>query len=212
VCIKRIARKPISGTPQIELIMVETIQNEQVHQRQDRMALRIRKVCESVGEFIDYWGFKAIHGRVWTLLALRREPMSQTEIADFLQVSRSLVNGTIRELSDYGLVRAVSEHRNSPYRAVVDIWPTISDVLREREWMLIENAKLAVESAIEEADFGEPGNEYDLERLRYLLRLTELAQTFLRSLIGIRISRRRDNMTDWVKRCSKFMRELRATH
>ena len=122
--------------------------------RRDRMATCIRNLCDAVGDFIEYWGFKAIHGKVWALLALRRNPMSQTEIADFLAVSRSLVNGAIRELTDYGLVQPIREHRNSPYRAVVDIWPTISDILREREWVLIANAKMAVESAIEEAEFG----------------------------------------------------------
>ena len=116
----------------------------------DRLGAKVRHVCEAVGDFIAYWGFKAIHGRIWTLLALRREPMSQVEVADFLQVSRSLVSGAMSELVEHGLVRPLSEHRNAPYEAVVDIWPTISDVLRDREWMLIEAARLALEGAVEE--------------------------------------------------------------
>ena len=180
--------------------------------RHNRMAMRIQTLCEAVGDFIEYWGFKAIHGKVWALLALKRNPMSQTEIAEFLQVSRSLVNGAIHELSGHGLVRPLSDHRNSPYRAVVDIWPSISDILRQREWTLIANARMAVESAIEEAEFGRSGDEYDMDRLRYLLRLTELAQAFLRSLIGIRMADRRDSLTDWMKRCGKFMREMRAAN
>jgi len=176
------------------------------------MASRIRHLCDAVGDFIEYWGFKAIHGKVWAILALRRDPMSQTEIAEFLKVSRSLVNGAIRELSDFGLVQPINDHRNSPYRAVVDIWPTISDILREREWLLIANAKMAVESAIEEAEFGKYGEEYDLSRLRFILRLTDLAQAFLRSLIGIRATHRVDSLGDWMKRCGQFMRDLRTTH
>ncbi len=184
-----------------------------IHQRRhDRMNAEIRRVCDAVGDFIEYWGFKAIHGKIWTILALRRDPMAQTEIAEFLGVSRSLVNGAVRELVGYGLVEAISEHRNSPYRAVVDIWPTIADILRQREWALIDNAKMAIESAIEEVEFGRIEELYDLSRLRFLLRLTELAQAFLRSLIGIRTAHRRDSLGEWMKRCGQFMRDLRTTH
>jgi DNA-binding transcriptional regulator GbsR (MarR family) len=177
----------------------------------DRLGAKVRQVCEAVGEFIAYWGFKAIHGRIWTLLALRREPMSQVEVADFLQVSRSLVSGAMSELVEHGLVRPLSEHRNAPYEAVVDIWPTISDVLRDREWMLIETARLALEGALEELELaGSSGAaEYDLDRTRFLLSMTEMAQAFLRLLIGIRVPRKLEGLGEWLKNSGNFIRKLR---
>jgi DNA-binding transcriptional regulator GbsR (MarR family) len=167
-------------------------------------------VCEAVGDFIEYWGFKAIHGRIWTLLALRTEPMSQSDIAEFLGVSRSLVSGAVAELVSYGLVRALSDHRNAPYEAVVDFWPTISDVLREREWMLVETARLALEGAIEETELGGPdARRYHLGRMRLLLRAAEMAQAFLRLLIGIRIPRKLEDLGDWLRSSSHLLRSLR---
>jgi DNA-binding transcriptional regulator GbsR (MarR family) len=175
----------------------------------ERVAARIISVCDSVGAFIEYWGFKAIHGRIWTLLALRKEPMSQVEIAEFLDVSRSLVSGAVAELTKLGLVKALSDHRNAPYEALVDIWPTISDVLRGREWMLIESARLALESAIEEIELRGTSANWDIDRMRFLLRMTELAQAFLRLLIGIRVPRKLEGLGDWLKSSAKFMRSLR---
>ncbi len=64
----------------------------------DRMTHRVLQVCDTVGSFIAWWGFKAIHGRVWTLLALRGAPMSQAEIGRTLSVSRALVSGAVHEL------------------------------------------------------------------------------------------------------------------
>jgi DNA-binding transcriptional regulator GbsR (MarR family) len=174
----------------------------------DHLAGRIRQVCDAVGGFIEYWGFKAILGRIWTLLALRRAPMTQVEIADFLGVSRSLVSGAVAELAERGLVRAVREHRNAPYEAVVDIWPTISDVLRDREWMLIESARLALESAIEEVELAGSAI-YDVDRMRFLLRMTELAQAFLRLLIGIRVPRKLEGVGEWLRTSSRFLQSLR---
>jgi DNA-binding transcriptional regulator GbsR (MarR family) len=177
----------------------------------DRVAGRILEVCDAVGVFIEYWGFKAIHGRIWTALALHREPLSQIDVAEFLGVSRSLVSGAMSELTSHGLVRPLSDHRNAPYEAVIDIWPTISSVLREREWMLIESARVALEGAIEEAELSSAGDaqRYAIDRMRFLLRMTELAQAFLRLLIGIRVPHKLEGLAGWLKSSSKFIQSLR---
>lgn len=178
----------------------------------DRASILVRQTCDAVGSFIEYWGFKSILGRVWTLLALRVEPMSQVEIAEFLGVSRSLVSGAMADLTARGLVRATSDHRNAPFEAVVDIWPTISDVLRDREWMLIESARMSFEALVDELDVDE-GGRWHADRARFLLRMTELAQGFLRLLIGLRVPRKLEGMGDWLRSSSRFfqgLRELRS--
>ncbi|MEM9696016.1 MAG: MarR family transcriptional regulator [Myxococcota bacterium] len=166
------------------------------------------QVCDAVGSFIEYWGFKSAFGRVWTLLALRAEPMTQVEIAEFLGVSRSLISGAVAELTARGLVRATSDHRNAPLVAVVDVWPSISDVLRDREWMLVESARLALETFIDELDY-RPDPQWNAERARFLLSLTEFAQGFLRLLIGLRVPRRLEGMGDWIRSSSRFLQGLR---
>jgi DNA-binding transcriptional regulator GbsR (MarR family) len=177
----------------------------------DRLALRVKQVCEAVGAFIEYWGFKAIHGRIWTLLALSTRPLTQVQIADFLDVSRALVSGAVAELMEHGLIRPLDDRRNAQFEAVVDIWPTISDVLREREWMLVEAARVALEGAIEEAELApERPHRFAIERMRFLLRMTELAQAFLRLLIGMRVPRKLEGIGGWLKDTAKFIRGLRS--
>lgn len=179
----------------------------------DRLHQRVLAVADAVGAFIEGWGFKAIQGKVWTILALRRSPTAQTEVADLLGVSRSLVSGAIAELVEYGLVRPVGEHRNAPYEAVLDVWPTISDVLRQREWMLIERARLALESAVEELEFAEEGGQrspYDLGRLRVVLGMTELAQTVLKVVIQVRVPRSTDAFRAWMRDAAMKIARLRV--
>jgi len=176
------------------------------------MTHRVLQVCDTVGSFIAWWGFKAIHGRVWTLLALRGAPMSQVEISRTLSVSRALVSGAMQELTTYGLVRPVGQGRTAPYEAVMDVWPVISDVLREREWMMIESARISLEAAVEEAEFaqdtGTP-SPWSLERMRLLLGLTEMAQTLLKILIKLRVPRSRDALGVWLGRAASLMASLR---
>ncbi|MGB0588864.1 MAG: GbsR/MarR family transcriptional regulator [Myxococcota bacterium] len=182
------------------------------HESPDRMTVRVLQACDTVGSFIAWWGFKAIHGRVWTLLALRGAPMSQAEISRTLSVSRALVSGAVGELMGFGLVRSVGSGRTAPYEAVMDVWPVISDILREREWMMLESSRVSLEAAVEEAELmKDTGAEmvWSLERMRVLLGLTEMAQTFLKILIKLRLPRSNDALGAWLARATTFMATLR---
>ncbi len=178
----------------------------------ERLTRQVVRVCDTVGAFIEYWGFKSVHGRVWTLLALRGEPMAQSHIAAILGISRSLVSGTVAELCGHGLVRRLGSERNAPYEAVVDVWPVISDILRSREWMLIEAARVALDAAIEEAELAEAIGypiRWNLERMRILLAMTELAQTLLRILVSLRMPKPSERLGKWFERASQFADGLR---
>ena len=176
----------------------------------DRYVLQI---CTSVGEFIAWWGFKAIHGRVWALLALRREPMSQADIARMLGVSRALVSSAIHELEGYNLVSPVGEGRNAPWQAVLDVWPVIGEVLRTREWVMVESARTALEAAIAQAELAlELGEDidYDLGRMRLLLALTETAHGTLRLLVSLSMPRSVDNLRTTLGKAGTILRALRT--
>lgn len=181
-------------------------------EKQDRITRHVLRVCDTVGAFIEYWGFKAILGRVWTLLMLRAGPMSQAEIAAIFGVSRSLVSGTIAELSRLGLVRLAGKGRNAPYMAVVDVWPTISGVLRSREWMLVESARMAMEAALEELNLGKRDGRpvpYDSVRIKTLLGMTEVAQALLRLLIGLRQTPSLRSFRSWFQSATSLLASVR---
>ena len=177
-----------------------------------RLERRILAVCDAAGSFIEYWGFKSIHGRIWSYLALRGMPIAQVEVARALGVSRASISLAMADLVDYGLVRPSGGNRNAPYEAVVDIWPVISDVLREREWMLIESARVALEALLEEVEltesFGEK-SDYDASRIRLLLNLTSAAQSFLRVLVSLRVPRAMDLLGTGLRKVSSVVQSLR---
>ena len=174
-----------------------------------RLEESVLQTCDAIGSFIEYWGFKKILGRVWALLALHREPLTQTAIADKLGVSRSLVSGAIAELLERGLVSQTDEHRNAPYVAELDIWPTVAHVLRTREWMLLEHARNALEVTLEEIEIAnEPNSVYDANRIHLLLRMTEASQTLVRMIIALRVPSRLD-VGEWIAKASSLVRALR---
>ncbi len=178
----------------------------------DRLTLRVLQVCDAVGAFIAWWGFKAVHGRIWTLLALHRGPMSQASVARTLGISRALVSSAMHELSEYGLVRPVRDGRHAPWIAVMDVWPVIADVLRSREWMMIETARVALEAAIEEAEIAEELGEavpWNVTHMRVLLGLTETAQALLKILVALRVPRSIESLGGWLGKASSLIANLR---
>jgi DNA-binding transcriptional regulator GbsR (MarR family) len=143
-------------------------------------------------------------------LALHREPLTQAEVAEMLGVSRALVSTTVAELGERGLVRPVGSSRKAPYVAVIDVWPSISEVLRSREWRIVETARLAFESAIEQAELDTAAGRavrYDIGRMRLLLTMTEMAQHFLRTVISLRAPASAKRLSEWVGRASSVVRD-----
>ena len=133
--------------------------------------------------------------------------MAQKEIVEFFDVSRSLVSGAISELLEFNLVRPTEDGRNAPYEANLEVWSVVSGVLRSREWMLVERARLAIEGAIGELELrnrrGDDG-QFSVERLKFLLSMTEVAQTFLRIVMGIRMPRSMEQLGRWMRSVQKI--------
>lgn len=186
--------------------------HDQLQPPRDRLTLRVLQVCDAVGAFIAWWGFKAVHGRIWTVLALHRGPMSQASVARLLGVSRALVSSSMHELEEYGLVRTVGQGRHAPWEAVMDVWPVIADVLRSREWMMVESARVALEAAIEEAEIAEELGEHvpwNVNHMRVLLGLTETAQALLKILVALRVPRSIESLGGWLGKASSLIANLR---
>ena len=181
--------------------------------RIDRLVV---EVCNSVGTFIEWWGFKAIHGRVWTLLALSKLDLTQAELARRLGVSPALLSSAIHELEQFGLVKHVEadagQGRSAAWSAVMDVWPVIGDVLRNREYAMVESARVALEAAIEEVELaqGEEGVDYDLGRMRVLLALTEAAHATLRLLVSLRVPKSAEYLGESLSKASTLLRALRG--
>ena len=176
----------------------------------DPVSLRLIDACDAIGDVIEYWGFKRVQGRVWTYVALSREPRAQIEIAEALQISKSLVSLTISELAEFNLVRPISDRRGAPYEATLDIWPVVSDVLRSREWMLLETARLALSSLREEIEIsGDDADDLNLEHAKLLLNMTELAQAMLKTVMSIRNPEPPQVTQSWMKRASSILTSFR---
>ncbi|MBC7740923.1 MAG: hypothetical protein H7061_01920 [Bdellovibrionaceae bacterium] len=100
----------------------------------------LQRLSLSVGNFIRYWGFRRIHGAVWTQLYLSKTPLSCADLTRKLGLSKSLISPALEELCQYQLIRETPAPNNKTklYVAKDNINEVIRHVLRTREAKILK--------------------------------------------------------------------------
>src|SRR3954467_1265367 len=128
----------------------------------------LHEVADAVGALMEFWGFKRVMGRVWTLLYLRGEPLSAAELCEQLEISSGAASLTLAELEHWAVVRRSRKpgDRREYFEAESDVWKMISRVLRERELLQIERALEVFDRAREQLSrSGAPGEQSRLSQI-----------------------------------------------
>ncbi len=98
------------------------------------------KLIDGIGSFIEYWGFRKIHGRVWGIVYLSDRPLSTPEIVSGLGVSKALISGALNELLEHKLVVKVGQAKYGgiTYIACPNPAEVVQNIIRKRELVLFE--------------------------------------------------------------------------
>ncbi len=105
----------------------------------------LEEFAVQVGEFMEYWGFKKIHGQMWCHLYLSMDALDAAELIRRLGISKALVSISLKELLDFGVIEesGKSERGTRLYRARDDLAGAILDTLRRRERKLMAHISAA---------------------------------------------------------------------
>ena len=105
----------------------------------ERNLKSLENLSLSIGNFIRYWGFRRIHGAIWTQLYLSDTPLTAAELTRRLKVSKALVSPAMTELEKWQLVRVLKTDnaKSKFYVANEDINAVIQHVLKIREQKMI---------------------------------------------------------------------------
>ncbi len=154
----------------------------------------ILRVADTIGELMEFWGFKRNMGRMWTLLYLEPKPLSAAELSSRLSLSSGAVSMLLSELSKWGAVKKawVPGERRDYYEPELSIWKLVSRVLRERELRKISEAIEVFERASKtlRANREVAGSEEHaalatpLSRVESLLTLARIGHRLLESILS----------------------------
>lgn len=147
--------------------------------------LELEEFAQQVGQFMEYWGFKKVHGQIWCNIYLSREPLDAAELMRRLQISKALVSISLKELLDFEVLEEAGKSARGTrlYRAREDLGATILDTLRRRERKMMARI-LAAYSLLEKLDAEElERHGIDRSRVGFLGSLIRLVDQSLDQMI-----------------------------
>lgn len=103
----------------------------------------LEDLANEVGDFICYWGFKKIHGKIWTHIFLSAQPIDAGQLMQRLAVSKALISLSLNDLLRYDVIleSGKSSRGTQTYVANPDVLDVILNVLRRRERKMIAKAE-----------------------------------------------------------------------
>lgn len=148
----------------------------------------MQELSEQIGEFIHYWGFKRVHGRIWTHLFLSDKPLDSADLVRQMKISKALVSISVRELLEFEVITEAgkSDRNTQLYSVNPDILQVILNVLRGREKRLLNRVTAAHEALDKVSAQDKVENQISQERLVQLKKLVLDASEALDGLISLR--------------------------
>ncbi|MBI5494695.1 MAG: MarR family transcriptional regulator [Deltaproteobacteria bacterium] len=148
-------------------------------------------VAEHVGSLMEFWGFKRVLGRIWTVLYLSERPLTAAEIGRRLALSPSAISVALAELKRWGVVHeavvlSTRTRRAQSWRAESDVWGMVSNVLRQRELPMVRRTEEVIRTALEAlADAPQDAETRHLRQaMRSLLLLAGAGRAMLETLLS----------------------------
>lgn len=139
-----------------------------------------RKFILHWGEMGTRWGINRSVAQIHALLYVAPHPLPADEIADTLDIARSNVSGSLRELQGWGLVRVAHQlgDRRDHFETTKDVWAMVRTILEGRKRRELDPSVGMLRDCVQNLDGKRPEDAYAAARLTELLGLLELTNAW----------------------------------
>ena len=133
------------------------------------------KLTPTTHKFIVYWGKMGTQwginrtvAQIHALLYLSPEALNAEEIIDILQVARSNVSTSLKELTNWGIVKVVPKmgDRREYYECLKDVCEMFRIIVEERKKREIDPTLSLIKECLAELDSSNKEEQYTRKRLK----------------------------------------------
>jgi len=138
------------------------------------------------GEMGSRWGVNRTVAQLHALLFLAGRPMHAEELAELLQVARSNISTSLRELQGWNLVRVahLMGDRRDHYETAKDPWELMRIIVRERKAREFDPTIGVLRECVAQGDFG--GDDAATQkRVRETLTLMESVANWTEEMLAL---------------------------
>src|SRR5881275_3219733 len=142
------------------------------------------------GEMGTRWGINRTVAQIHALLYISPKPLNAEEIAETLNVARSNVSNSLKELQGWGIVKLVHVmgDKRDHFESMKDVWEMFRMVLDERKRREIDPTLAMLRECVAEADTAKPADAQTKERLAALLGFFETTTTWYSQIRKLPVS------------------------
>jgi len=135
-----------------------------------------RKFILHWGEMGTRWGINRSVAQIHALLYVSPEPLHADDIATTLDIARSNVSASLRELQGWGLARVTHllGDRRDHFETTKDVWAMVGIIMEGRKRRELDPSVRLLRECTQELDESKADEAYTEARLNELLSLVEL--------------------------------------
>src|SRR5438093_5826703 len=134
------------------------------------------KIILHWGEMGAKWGINRTVAQIHALLYLSDRPLNAEDIATTLDVARSNVSNSLRELQGWGIVKVthILGDRRDHFESLKDVWEMFRIIVDERKKREAAPTLTMLRDAVSDAKKPGAADAYTRERLNEMLQFFEL--------------------------------------
>ncbi len=125
----------------------------EIKDRQSTLPPAVQQFVLHWGNLGERWGVNRSVSQIHALLYASERPLTAEDIADTLDMARSNVSNSLRELQSWEIIRAVPMlgDRRSFYEAETDLWTVVTRIAAGRKSRELDPAAVALRQCIDGA-------------------------------------------------------------
>jgi len=139
-----------------------------------------RKFILHWGEMGVRWGINRTMAQVHALLYLSERPLNAEEICDILDLARSNVSVSLRELQGWGIVKIthLQGDRRDHFESMKDVFEMFRVIMKERRSREVDPTLKLIKDCLEDGGKPKASDAYVRGKLEDMQEFFELAVTF----------------------------------
>lgn len=139
------------------------------------------------GDLGGQWGVNRSISQIHAYLYLAEKPLTAEDIADDLEMARSNVSNSIKELLAWNLIRRVPMRgdRRDHFEAETDVWEIAARIAAGRKAREIDPALFTLRACVAEADQDDAISKEKRKRLHAMLEFTEAVDRWYTQMLSM---------------------------
>lgn len=136
-----------------------------------KLSEKTQKFISQYGEMASHWGLNRTECEIHALLFVTQHPLDAEDITHTLQVARSHVSNSLKELQNWGIIRVVHVigSRREYFECIKDVWEMFRIVVSEQKRREIDPWTRILKETAEGLEDADKDDAYVKQRVREML-------------------------------------------